>query len=302
MYTEYKLDKAYEGAKHVSLDDSSRIVIFSDAHRGDGSFTDEFAPNENIFLHALQYYYSEGYSLIENGDSEDLWLNNDFKYIYYAHPDVYELLRKFHKQNRYTMIYGNHNVIMRNENYTKAHFWTVFDFNIGEEVPFLDDLVPLEALRLHYLDFKDDIFILHGNQGDLINDELWMGSRFFLRKLWRHLRSIGFQSPVSPARSEQRRHKIEKIYSKWIEKNDQMTIVSHTHRPRFSRPGDIPYFNTGSATRPRRVQAIEILGGSISLVEWHIRPTPLGILQVKRKIVDGPKALSKYLKREAIAL
>lgn len=297
MYTEYKLDKAYKEAKHLTIDDNSRIVIFSDAHRGDGSFTDEFAPNENIFLHALQYYYNEGYTLIENGDSEDLWLNNHFRFIYYAHPDVYELLRKFHKQNRYTMIYGNHNIIMRNEHYTKANFWKVYDFNIGEEVPFLEEIEPVEALRLRYLNFEEDIFILHGNQGDLINDELWMGSRFFLRKLWRHLRSIGFQSPVSPAKSEQRRHKIEKVYSKWIERNNQMTIVGHTHRPKFSSPEESPYFNTGSATRPRRVQAIEILGGSIFLVEWHIRPTPLGILQVKRRIVDGPRALSKYLKK-----
>ncbi|HZK10188.1 MAG TPA: metallophosphoesterase family protein [Clostridia bacterium] len=298
MYTEYKLDKAYEEAKHIPIDDSSRIVIFSDAHRGDGSFTDEFAPNENIFLHALQYYYDEGFSLIENGDSEDLWLNNDFKYIYYAHPDVYELIRKFHKQNRYTMIFGNHNIIMGKESYCQNHFWNVYDFNLGEEVPFLDGLVPVEAVRLGYRDFKEDVFILHGHQGDLINDEFWIGSRFLLRKLWRHLRSIGFRSPVSPARSEQKRHRVEKVYSKWIDENNQMTIIGHTHRPKFSHPGEIQYFNTGSATRPRRVQTIEILGGSIFLVEWRIRPTPLGVLQVKRRVVDGPKALSKYLKRE----
>ncbi len=297
MYAESKLDRAYQEAKIHAIDDNSKIAIFSDTHRGDGSFTDEFAPNENIFLHALQYYYDKGYHIVENGDSEDLWLNSHFKYIYYAHPDVYELIRRFYAQNRYTMIYGNHNIIMRRESFTQENFWRVYDFNLGEEVPFLPNLLPVEALRLSYLDYEKDIFILHGHQGDLINDELWMGSRFMLRRLWRHLKNIGFRSPVSPARSEQIRHRVEKVYSKWIEKNQQMTIVGHTHRPKFSKPGEIPYFNTGSATRPRRVQAIEIMGGSIFLVEWHIRPTSLGVLQVKKRIVDGPKALSKFLSK-----
>lgn len=291
-----KLTQAYDNAKILPIDDSTKIVIFSDAHRGDGSYTDEFAPNENIFLHALQYYYDEDYHVIENGDGEDLWLNKDFKYVYYAHPDVYELLRKFHKKNRYHMIYGNHNIIMRSEQFTKDNFWRVYDFNIGEEIPFMEGLVPHEAIRLRYGDFEEDIFILHGHQGDLINDELWMGSRFLLRRLWRHMKNIGFQSPVSPAKRENRRHKVERVYSKWMEKTKQMTIVGHTHRPRFSYPGQIPYFNTGSATRPRRMQSIEILGGSILLVEWRIRPTNLGVLQVKRRVIEGPKALGKYLR------
>lgn len=297
MKAESKLDKAYQEAKIIDIDDNSKIAIFSDTHRGDGSFTDEFAPNENIFIHALQHYYNQGYSVIENGDSEDLWLNSHFKFIYYAHPDVYELIKKLHVQNRYHMIYGNHNIIMRKEEFTSRNFWKVYDFILGEEVPFLPNLQPLEAIRLRYLNLKSDIFILHGHQGDLINDELWMGSRFMLRRLWRHLRSIGIRPPVSPSKSEQIRHKVEKIYSRWIEKNKQMTIVGHTHRPKFSKPGDIPYFNTGSATRPRRVQAIEILGGSIFLVEWQIRPTQLGVLQIKKRTVDGPKALSKFLNK-----
>lgn len=295
MKAEEKLNKAYKEAKIIKIDDGSRMAIFSDAHRGDGSFTDEFAPNENIFLHALQYYFDQGYSIIENGDSEDLWLNNSFRYIYYAHPDVYDLIRRFHTYNRYHMIFGNHNIIMRHRRFTEANFWNVYDFNLGEEVPFLNDLDAHEAIRLNYLDNESDIFILHGHQGDLINDELWMASRFLFRRLWRHLKNIGVRSPVSPAKSEQRRHKVEKVYSRWIEKNKQMTIVGHTHRPKFSQPGETPYFNTGSATRPRRVQAIEILGGSIFLVEWHIRPTSLGVLQVKRRVVNGPKALSKFL-------
>lgn len=298
MNSEKKLNKAYKEALKIPIDDGSRIAIFSDAHRGDGPPSDEFAPNENIFIHALGYYYHQGYTVIENGDSEDLWLNSSFDYIYYAHPDVYDLIKRLHTHNRYQMIYGNHNIIMRKKSYIKNNFWEVYDFNLGEKVPFLMDLIPQEAIRLQYLDYEKDIFILHGHQGDLINDELWMASRFLLRRLWRHLRSIGVRSPVSPARSEQKRHRVEKTYSRWIDKYQQMTIIGHTHRPKFSEPGDIPYFNTGSATRPRRVQAIEILGGSIFLVEWHIRPTALGVLQVKRKIVNGPKALSKFLEKK----
>ena len=51
----------------------SRFVVFSDAHRGDGSGADDFAANSLIFKCALDYYLAEGFTLIEMGDAEELW-------------------------------------------------------------------------------------------------------------------------------------------------------------------------------------------------------------------------------------
>ena len=50
----------------------SRFVVFSDAHRGDGSGADDFAANSLIFKCALDYYLAEGFTLVELGDAEEL--------------------------------------------------------------------------------------------------------------------------------------------------------------------------------------------------------------------------------------
>jgi hypothetical protein len=51
----------------------SRFIVFSDAHRGDGTGADDFAANSLIFKCALDYYLAQGFTLIELGDAEELW-------------------------------------------------------------------------------------------------------------------------------------------------------------------------------------------------------------------------------------
>jgi hypothetical protein len=73
MKTEQRLTRAYKKAKIEYFDNQSKYVFFSDVHRGDDSVSDEFARNQNIYLHALNYYYKEGYVYIEAGDGDELW-------------------------------------------------------------------------------------------------------------------------------------------------------------------------------------------------------------------------------------
>ncbi|MGK0253755.1 MAG: hypothetical protein ACI9OE_001232 [Mariniflexile sp.] len=40
-----RLDNAYKNAKIIDFDDDSKIILFSDCHRGDNSFADDFANN-----------------------------------------------------------------------------------------------------------------------------------------------------------------------------------------------------------------------------------------------------------------
>jgi hypothetical protein len=56
----------------------SRFILFSDAHRGDGIGADDFVANSLIFNCALDYYLTEGFTLIELGDAEDLWETSAF--------------------------------------------------------------------------------------------------------------------------------------------------------------------------------------------------------------------------------
>lgn len=79
--------------------------MFSDCHRGDGSFADDFANNRNIYMHALNQYYKNDFQYIELGDGDELWENLFFKDIierkFKLTPTVLSFLRKeeLHKVN-----------------------------------------------------------------------------------------------------------------------------------------------------------------------------------------------------------
>ena len=88
---------------------------------------------------------------------------------------------------------------------------------------------------------------------------------------------------------------MERRIKRWILKNNLLiTIVGHTHRPRFPEPGDIPFFNDGSCVHPRSITGIEIENGQISLIKWHIETSVDGTLKVVRVLLEGPQKLLDY--------
>ena len=98
MSSKKRLDNAYATAKIIGFDDSSKFILFSDCHRGDNSFADDFANNRNIYFHALKHYYAEGFQYCEIGDGDELWENISFQPILEAHKNVYMLMKLFHEQ------------------------------------------------------------------------------------------------------------------------------------------------------------------------------------------------------------
>ena len=95
MFTDKRLTSAYKTALIKEFDDNSKFIFFSDMHRGDDSVSDEFARNQNVLLHALDYYYKNGYTYVEVGDGDELWEYIDFKTIRFAHSDIFIVLKKF---------------------------------------------------------------------------------------------------------------------------------------------------------------------------------------------------------------
>ena len=95
MSSQDRLSKAYNEAKRIGFDNTSKFILFSDIHRGDSSFADDFANNRNIYYHALQHYFKEGYTYIELGDGDELWENIFFKDIFEVNKNVYLLMQKF---------------------------------------------------------------------------------------------------------------------------------------------------------------------------------------------------------------
>lgn len=105
---------------------------------------------------------------------------------------------------------------------------------------------------------------------------------------------VGFENPSSPARNLYRRHKVEKNYARWIHENKIMLICGHTHRPKFPKHKDLPYFNTGCCIHTRGITGIEIEGGQISMVAWRITADMDGVMRITRHLERGPEPISKY--------
>jgi predicted phosphodiesterase len=295
MSSQKRLSRAYKNASHVSFDDSSKFILFSDCHRGDNSFADDFANNRNIYFHALKHYYNKGFTYCELGDGDELWENISFEPIFEAHKNVYKLMKKYHEQQRLHLIWGNHDMVYRNPKYVEKHLSTYFDPKIGKDVDLFNRIKYHEGIVLKHTESEQELFLAHGHQADWWNYTFWKWSRFLVRVLWKPLNVMGIADPTSPAKNYKELIKVERRTKKWIgDNNNIITIVGHTHRPRFPEPGEIAFFNDGSCVHPRSITGMEIENGTISLIKWQIETTDDGVLKIIRVLLEGPQKLSDY--------
>ena len=117
---------------------------------------------------------------------------------------------------------------------------------------------------------------------------------FTSKYFWRFLHSLGATNPSSPVKNLHKQHRIEKNFSKWIQKNAIPIICGHTHRFKFPRSNETPYFNIGCGVYPASITAIEIENGLIQLVSWRVVPDSDGVLQVIRNVLRGPEPVEKF--------
>ena len=295
MSSKTRLDRAYKNAVAIPFNNESKFILFSDCHRGDNSFADDFANNRNIYFHALKHYFKENFHYIELGDGDELWENLTFKSIFEAHKNVYLLLKDFYINNRFHTIWGNHDMVYRNPDYVKKHLNSYFEPVTGKDVALFKDIQFHEGIILKHTESEQEVFLTHGHQADWWNYTFWKWSRFLVRALWKPLNVMGIADPTSPAKNYKELIKIERRTKTWISNNNNlMTIVGHTHRPRFPEPGDIPYFNDGSCVHPRSITGIEIENGTISLIKWQIETNEEGFLQIVKVLLEGPQKLVDY--------
>ncbi len=296
MSSQSRLDRAYKNAKVIPFDDDSKFVLFSDCHRGDNSFADDFANNRNIYFHALKHYYNQGFTYCELGDGDELWENLSFQTIFRAHKNVYELLQLFYQENRLEMIWGNHDMVYRDPKYVKKHLSFYFDQKTDKEVPLFPGIQYQEAIVLKHKNTTQEIFMLHGHQADFMNYIGWRINRFLVRVLWKPLQVVGIADPTSPAKNYKETIKVERRIKKWIAaRKNLFTIIGHTHRPRFPEAGELALFNDGSCVHPRSITGMEIENGSITLIKWQIATTDDGVLKIIRVPLEGPEKLTEFI-------
>jgi UDP-2,3-diacylglucosamine pyrophosphatase LpxH len=246
-----RLTQAFEAARNVLFDDKSRLVFFSDLHRGDNSRSDAFAQNEDLFLRALRYYFREGFTYVEVGDGDELWQNRRLSAVKRAHRRTFDLLHAFAGENRLHMVFGNHDIQGFQRRQMKK-----------------DKLTAHEGLVLQHARTDQRIFVVHGHQVDFKSDAIYHVSRFMIRHFWRHVQNLGLGDVASSIAESRNRGTLRQRVSEWIEANKQMVICGHTHTPKFAEPGALPYFNTGSGVFDGYITGLEIQNGQIAPVKW----------------------------------
>ena len=300
-----RLSEVFDASETIPFDDSSKFILVSDCHRGDNSWSDDFAPNQNIFFYALSRYYDEGFTYIEIGDGEELWENRRFEDIREGYSHIYWKLSRFHDEKRLYLLWGNHNRKWKDARNVKKSLYR-YDERRGRtpgtepvSQPLFEGITVHEGLILHHTPTDKKIFLAHGHQGDLLNDQLWWVGRFIVRNIWRGLQIIGVKDPTSPARNFGKRLKLEQAMIQWIESNRGKVgglIVGHTHRPSLPSAGEPPYCNTGSCVHPRCITGIEIERGEMRLIKWFVdvNAKKQGALFVNRAILEGPRPLRDF--------
>jgi UDP-2,3-diacylglucosamine pyrophosphatase LpxH len=291
-----RLTEVLESAVEIPFDDSSKLIFFGDCHRGDNGWSDDLAHNQTLLWYALKRYYEDGFTYVEVGDGDELWENKKFEDIRKAHSHLYWQMSEFHKENRFHLIWGNHNANWKDPKSVEEDLYQFYDERMGKNQPLFDGITVHEGLIFRHSDTGNSIFAVHGHQGGLLSDRFWRFSRFFVRYFWKPLQVLGVRDLTSPAENSKRQREVERRIATWIEANDnQMLICGHTHRPMFADLGETRYFNTGSCVHPRCITGIEIQDGKIELIKWWVRPDDeFGVLRVTRETKAGPKRLQDF--------
>lgn len=282
---DHQLEKAFAQAPVLPLTEHSRYVLFSDCHRGNGTWGDNFLKNQHLYFAALQSYFDHGYTYVELGDGDELWENRSMKQIIEIHSNVFWLLSLFYRENRLYLLYGNHD--MEKKNCRQTCFDTWFCTQNQCDMPLFSGIRFYPGVILKDTKSGLELFLTHGHQADLLNSTLWPLSRFLVRYLWKPLEQLGILDPTSAAKNNTRKRRTEQQLCRWARKNQRILITGHTHRPMLGSK-DAPCFNTGSCVHPRCITCIELTQRRLTLVKWSMLTHPDRTLYVGREVLGEP--------------
>jgi hypothetical protein len=197
----FRLDEDMLALRQVAfLPAKSSYVVFSDHHlfvRDDPKDAFRQLGNHDLYQAVLAVCYGAGFTLIENGDVEDLWMREeslgeavreatfdilgfpfgdlleadyeDYRIrsqavkIFENNADVYQTIRTlFHNQGRYVRVVGNHDDVWRSQTYLEGLQLMYPGLPVYDYV-FLGDYQPgVNAHGGH----QPDVIIAHGHQVD----------------------------------------------------------------------------------------------------------------------------------------
>ena len=275
------------GSRGLSLEvdfDTDKFIIFSDHHKGNKDHGDDFAGNEKNYLAALDYYYSDKYTYVNLGDSEELWKYKPDQVISKNFRALTSEAR-FHSQKKYFKTFGNHDLTWKNKLDVDIWFRRIFSLPL----PVYEGLL----LKTNIDGRPLSVFLTHGHQGDKMSDNNVI-STWLVSHIWRPLQRYLALNVNTPAKDYALRDKHNIMMYEWSSRKKNLILITgHTHKPVFAsglysdHPNNIipgqnvketgernklkpSYFNSGCCCyNDDDITGIEIEGGKISLVKWH---------------------------------
>ncbi len=202
-----------------------RFIIFSDEHKGMRDGADDFRDAENDYLAALDYYFQQGFHFINLGDCEELW-----KYppdgVIKKNTACLESEKKFHLEDRYTRIFGNHDLewkyILQRNLYLRPIF--------GKKLKVYEGML----LKTSHKGESFSFFFAHGHQGDQRNNgnafSIWV-----VANIWTPIQRYFGVSINTPATSFELTDRHNIIMYEWSSTQRNLIFISgHTHKPVFA--------------------------------------------------------------------
>lgn len=208
----------------LNIDKNSKIIIFSDQHRGAKDLADDFRLAEPNYKAALEWYLAEGYTLISLGDSEEFW-ENTVQQVKKHNQATFKIEKEFHEQNRFYKVFGNHDLFWDNDPLASFHLNDIY----GSRVKIY------EGILLNYTQQQRNLEILltHGHQGDKSSDGNWF-SKWFISIIWAPLQIYLEINPNTPAYNTEHKSHHNQIMYEWVAEQDNLILITgHTHQPIF---------------------------------------------------------------------
>ncbi|MGO9309077.1 MAG: metallophosphoesterase family protein [Spirochaetia bacterium] len=209
MSIEGTLQRLYDEAPRVPIRAADRVVIMSDLHLGDGGPRDDFRQNAGLVQEVLRsHYLAAGYSLVLNGDIEEL---QRFSYarIRARWEPLLALFEEFRRRGALYKILGNHDQGLR----------------AAAEKRLSDTFLDAVCFTLD----RDTIFLFHGHQATIFFERFNGVAGFFLRYVANTLRIPNMPVVYESPKKYLTEHRVYAFSSS----RKVVSIIGHTHRPLF---------------------------------------------------------------------
>ena len=288
----------------LSLKENSRIIIFSDLHRGAKNGADDFMKAETAYLAALDYYFENKFQYISLGDSEELW-ENTLNQVKKNNSITFEAEKRFILKDKFFKVFGNHDLYWDNSPIASQQLKAIYGkklrvfegiilekdnkeehtqkkktndpFSIFKIKPDADDeVLPIANCPL-------TIFLTHGHQGDASSDGNWF-SKFFVANIWAPLQSYLRINFNTPAYDEDLKTAHNLIMYEWSAKYKKLVLITgHTHQPVFeslTHPERM-YRQLGDAIKAKKADEVKQIEEEIKRRGRNYKTTPAQYLTLK---------------------